>query len=186
MDEKIINSLLQGTTIKKINGEEYFKVPFTLIRTNKQLSAEGGWTMILNDMIRIIKNASEFKIYVYLCSLWNKDTKRAFPSIAQICDECSISESTVKRSIKELEKMGAIKVSKNKSNASSQWIHNSYEIFYFSQYEQFKYFKNKESLVEKLENVGLMPICNENGYIIDVIEIEEPYDYDENHLDEDK
>ena len=179
MNEKLANNLLPGTTVKQINGEMYWKIPFTLIKTNKQLSSEGGWTMVLNDMIRIIKNPYDFKVYVYLCSLWNKDSYKAFPSISQIVTECSISESAVKKSIKALKELGAIKVSKNKEKATSQWLHNSYEIFYFSQNEDLKYFSNKQSIIEKLEKVGLLPICNENGFIIDVVELEPPYNYND-------
>lgn len=177
MNEKLANNLLPGTTVKQINGEMYWKIPFTLIKTNKQLSSEGGWTMILNDMIRIIKDTYDFKIYVYLCSLWNRDSYKAFPSIEQIANECSISDKRVRNSINSLKELGAIKVSRNREKATSQWIHNSYEIFYFSQNEDLKYFSNKKSLIEKLTQAGLAPICNKDGFIIDVVEIEPPYNY---------
>lgn len=177
MNERIMNNLLPGTTAKQIDGEMYWKIPYTLIKKNKELSASGGWSMILNDMIRIIKDPYAFKIYVYLCSLWNKDSYKAFPSINQISIDCSISEKKVRTSLNELKELGAIKITHNREKSTSQWLHNSYEIYYFSQNEDLTYFSNKKILVDKLEKIGFLPICNDDGYVIDVMEIEPPYNY---------
>ena len=96
------------------------------LKNYKGLDTE--FTQVANSMIREIKNPSQFKIYVYLCSLYNKDFDYAFPSLSKIAEDCSISLKTVKNSIKALCDAGYIKKGKYKND--SGWNSNIYYIRY--------------------------------------------------------
>lgn len=173
-----LNNIYNLCTQKEINGEYYYRIPYTYIKTNKELSQHGGWTMILNSMLDIIEDAFEFKIYCYLCKNWNKDLRKAFPSISTISNECKISENKVKLSIKNLEKLGAIYKTRNKEKATSQWLHNSYEIYYFEKNENILYFTQMKQLTEDLKLLGKCPIFNDNGICIGITDL-----FDSNDLD---
>ena len=59
-------------------------------------------------------NTYEFRIYVYLMSLYNKEKGCSFPSQETIAAKLSIGLTTVKKSIKKLNDLGYIKIEKQK------------------------------------------------------------------------
>ncbi|NGT50431.1 helix-turn-helix domain-containing protein [Clostridium perfringens] len=68
-------------------------------------------------------NANEFRIYIYLLSLYNQEKKYAYPSLETISTKLNISLSTVKRAIKHLAELGYISVEKKKAKIGN---HNIY------------------------------------------------------------
>ena len=89
---------------------------------------ESNFTQFSNDVFKMT-NASEFKVYCYLCSLYNRNMGYSYPSLNTIANNTNMSKSTVQRSISNLEKLGLIKVFKfeSKNNAN---INNAYRIYY--------------------------------------------------------
>lgn len=102
------------------------------IITKKKLKNYRGldkeFTQVANSMIKYIKNGNQFKIYVYLCSLYNKDYDYAFPSLTTIAEDCSMSLNTVKNAIKSLCEQGYIKKGKYENNGG--YNSNTYYIRY--------------------------------------------------------
>lgn len=90
------------------------------IITKKKLRGYRGldkeFTQVANSMIKYIKNGNHFKVYVYLCSLYNKRFDYAFPSLTTIAEDCSMSLNTVKSAIKNLCELGYIKKGKYENN----------------------------------------------------------------------
>lgn len=81
--------------------------------------------------------SNEFRIYSYLLSLYNKAKKCSYPSIEVISKKTNISISTVKRSIKNLEKLGYLKVTKRAGISGN-----------YNEYSEFKFLISDE----KVEN----------------------------------
>lgn len=86
----------------------------TKLKSYRGLDKE--FTRVANSMIKHIKNGNQFKVYVYLCSLYNRDFDYAFPSMSKIAEDCSMSLNTVKSSIKSLIDLGYIKKGKYKND----------------------------------------------------------------------
>ena len=80
-------------------------------------------------------NANEYRVYTYLLMMYNEEKGYAFPSIDVIADKTNLSQSTVKRCIKKLEKLGYLEVSKRKGLAGN-----------------FNIYSNLKHLVNKKEN----------------------------------
>ncbi|MED4917580.1 DnaD domain protein [Geobacillus thermodenitrificans] len=55
-------------------------------------------------------NIYDKMVYVVLCSFADNDTQQCFPSIPKLAEYCGCSVSTVKRSLKRLEKLGLIHI----------------------------------------------------------------------------
>ena len=89
---------------------------------------EGNWTKISNDVYQLTNN-SEFKVYCYLCKMYNRDCQYAFPTIEQIARDCNIGIATAKRSIEELKDLKLIEILRFE-NKTSKYANNSYRIFY--------------------------------------------------------
>ncbi|WP_455794863.1 helix-turn-helix domain-containing protein [Clostridium butyricum] len=84
-------------------------------------------------------NTYEFRIYVYLMSLYNKEKGCSFPSQETIADKLSIGLTTVKKSIKKLNNLGYIKIEKQKK-----------KIGHYNKYSNFKHLiGEKKELEEK-------------------------------------
>lgn len=63
--------------------------------------------------------SNEFRVYVYLLSLYNEKEKCAYPAIETIAGNINISEATVKRSIKKLVELGYMIIAKKKGNSGN-------------------------------------------------------------------
>ena len=63
--------------------------------------------------------SNEFRIYIYLLSLYNIEKQCSYPSIDIISERLNISISTVKRSIKKLSELGYISIEKRKGLAGN-------------------------------------------------------------------
>lgn len=63
--------------------------------------------------------SNEFRIYIYLLSLYNIEKQCIYPSIDVISERLNISISTVKRSIKKLSELGYIAIEKRKGLAGN-------------------------------------------------------------------
>lgn len=55
-------------------------------------------------------NIYDKMIYIVLCSFADNETQQCFPSVPKIAEYCGCSPSTVKRSLKRLEKLGLIHI----------------------------------------------------------------------------
>lgn len=76
------------------------------------------FTQVANTIIKDKKTSSNEKvIYMYLLSLYNDVKKCSYSSIETISKEVNISITTVKKSIKNLVKLGYMKIEKEK-----RWI----------------------------------------------------------------
>ena len=80
-------------------------------------------------MFKYIPNASDFKVYCYLCFRYNKDYQYAFPSLNTIANDTCLGTTTVKKSIKWLEDKGFIKRYKRK-DSNTEWMNNCYYVKY--------------------------------------------------------
>ena len=90
---------------------------------------DGNFTQIANTMFKYIPNASDFKVYCYLCFRYNKDYQYAFPSLNTIANDTCLGTTTVKKSIKWLEDKGFIKRYKRK-DSNTEWMNNCYYVKY--------------------------------------------------------
>ena len=105
----------------KRNGIKY--------NVRKYIKMTGNFTQIPNDVFIIIDNLASFKVYCYLCKMYNRDRQYAFPTIEQIANDCNIGTTTVKRAIKELKELKLIEILKFEKK-TSKYVNNSYRIFY--------------------------------------------------------
>lgn len=105
----------------KRNGIKY--------NVRKYKNMKGNFTQIPNDVFIVIDNLGSFKVYCYLCKMYNRDSQYAFPTIEQIARDCNIGTTTVKRAIKELKELKLIEILKFEKK-SSKYANNSYRIFY--------------------------------------------------------
>ena len=85
------------------------------------------FTKVANELITD-KNisASEFRIYIYLLSLYNEEKKMAFPSYETISKKLNISISTIRRGVKNLVFLGYMVIEKAKGVSGN---HNTYKKF---------------------------------------------------------
>lgn len=100
----------------------------TTIKARNYRGLDKEFTQVANTMIKYIKNGNEFKVYVYLCSLYNKDYDYAFPSLSTIAKDCSMSLKTVKNAINNLCEKGYIIKGKYVNNGG--FNNNTYYIRY--------------------------------------------------------
>lgn len=107
-------------SIKK-NGIKY--------NVRKYINMKGNFTQIPNDVFLVIDNLASFKVYCYLCKMYNRECQYAFPTMEQIARDCNIGVATAKRSIKELRDLKLIEILKFE-NKTSRYANNSYRIFY--------------------------------------------------------
>lgn len=88
---------------------------------------DANFTQIANTMFRYIPNASDFKVYCYLCFRYNRDYQYAFPSLSTISNETCLGLTTIKKSIKWLEKKRFIVRYKKQGE---EWMNNCYYVRY--------------------------------------------------------
>ena len=125
--EKVFKELLKNPIwIRKVIETE--KTNYEDICLMDYLTLDKEFTQVANTMIKYIKNGNEFKIYVYLCSLYNKDYDYAFPSLSIIAKDCSMSLKTVKNAINSLCEKGYIIKGKYVNNGG--FNNNTYYIRY--------------------------------------------------------
>lgn len=107
------------------------------------------FTKVANELITD-KNisASEFRIYVYLLSLYNEEKKMSFPSYETISKRLNISISTIRRGIKNLVSLGYMVIEKAKGVSGN---HNTYKKFKYLVEKAIKEVKtNYKSLFNKI------------------------------------
>lgn len=104
----------------RVKGE----IKYSVVRYDNM---NGSWTKVSNDIYKLT-NGNSFKIYCFLCSLYDKTRGYSFPSLNYIAKETNISRPTVVKCIKELEEDGLIKVLKFE-NKTSKYTNNIYKIF---------------------------------------------------------
>ncbi|MDO5516403.1 MAG: helix-turn-helix domain-containing protein [Clostridium sp.] len=103
-------------------------------------------------------NTYEFRIYIYLMSLYNKEKGCSFPSQETISKKLSIGLTTVKKSIRNLKEIGYIKVEKQKR-----------KIGHYNKYSGFKHMINdssegnikKHPIVSDYKEAGVQIYMNE-------------------------
>lgn len=84
--------------------------------------------------------ASEYRVHTYLLLMYNENKACAFPSIETMADELCMSQSTVKRCVKKLEKLGYLEVNKRKGLAGN-----------FNTYKNLKYFIDRKNINKKAD-----------------------------------
>lgn len=108
-------------------------------------------------------NTYEFRIYVYLMSLYNKEKGCSFPSQETIAEKLSIGLTTVKKSIKRLSNLGYIKIEKQKK-----------KIGHYNKYSNFKHLIGEKRELEEKQQL-IVSDYKEAGvqiYIDEVLEKE--------------
>lgn len=87
--------------------------------------------------------SNEFRVYSYLLLRHNEEKGYAYPAIETIADRIGVSQATVKRSIKKLEKLGYIEISKRKSISGNNNLYRNLKHLITS--------KIKDAAVRKVE-----------------------------------
>lgn len=88
---------------------------------------ESNFTQFSNDIFKLT-TGNEFKVYCYLCSIYNRNKGYSYPSLSTIANNTNMSIKTVQRCINSLEELGLIKVSKFE-NKTSQYANNIYRVY---------------------------------------------------------
>ena len=104
--------------------KKYGEIKYSLRRYDY---LEGNFTQISNDVFKLT-TTSEFKVYCYLCCNYNRELGYSFSSLNTIAKNTNISVKTVQRCIKQLEKLGLIKIGKFE-NKISKYVNNIYKVF---------------------------------------------------------
>jgi predicted transcriptional regulator len=116
---------------------------------------DGNFTQFSNDIFKMT-TGNEFKVYCYLCSVYNRGMGYSYPSLSTIANHTNMSISTVQRSISSLEKLGLIKVFKF-DNQTSQHINNIYRVYYpiiiKDEIEEGRRRKEREEIEKALEEL---------------------------------
>ena len=73
-------------------------------------------------------SAQAVRVYAVLCRYADKDDGTCFPSIRTLAERIHVSESTIKRAIKELKVIGAIKSQKRFDKATGEQTSNLYTV----------------------------------------------------------
>ena len=73
-------------------------------------------------------SAQAVRIYAVLCRYADKDDGTCFPSIRTLAERINVSESTIKRGLKELKAIGAIKSQKRFDKATGEQTSNLYTV----------------------------------------------------------
>ena len=73
-------------------------------------------------------SAQAVRVYAVLCRYADKDDGTCFPSIRTLAERIHVSESTIKRAIKELKSIGAIKSQKRFDKATGEQTSNLYTV----------------------------------------------------------
>jgi hypothetical protein len=86
-----------------------------------------GWFWVENDFFNVfgkVLGSGSIAVYVCLCRHADNDQK-CFPSQKTIAEETKLSERTVRKIIKELEKYRIIEITKERDK-KGKWINNTY------------------------------------------------------------
>ena len=73
-------------------------------------------------------SAQAVRVYAVLCRYADKDDGTCFPSIKTLAERIHVSESTIKRALKELKAIGAIKSQKRFDKATGEQTSNLYTV----------------------------------------------------------
>lgn len=104
-------------------------------------------------------NTYEFRIYVYLMSLYNKEKCCSFPSQGKIAEKLAIGLTTVKKSIKNLSALGYIKIEKQKK-----------KVGHYNKYSDFKHMLCNV-VKTKVTQHPIVSDCKESGVQIYIDEV---------------
>lgn len=151
-------------------NKKYKKTEVTY-ETRRYCKLDSNFTQISNDIFLVTDNAYQIAIYVYLCKNFNNHYQYAYPNIKNIANGTHISESTVKRTIKQLEDLGLIKRKKFDKRISEEFVNNCYYIYYPVIYKMEE--KLPDLTCEDLEQI-------EEGEKIIVKDIEQSEDEEDN------
>lgn len=124
------------------------------------------FTKISNELITDGNiSANEFRIYVYLLSLYNEENKMSFPSYETISNRIGVSISTIRRSIKHLISLGYMVVEKAKGVSGN-----------YNTYKNFKYLVEKSinEVKEKYKNL-LSKIVNKSENVHNDVSLQNSY-----------
>ena len=104
--------------------------------TKRYSNLNANFTQIANDVFKIVENGNQFMIYCYLCYRYNNKYQYAFPSLDTIVKDTSASLSTIRRCIKDLERLGLIKIDKLEKSERQEYTNNVYYVYYPIVYEE--------------------------------------------------
>ena len=110
-------------------NKKYKKTEVTY-ETRRYCKLDSNFTQISNDIFLVTDNSYQITVYVFLCRNFNGHYQYAFPTIKDIATNTHMSESTVKRTIKQLEDLGLIKRKKYDKRVSEEFANNCYFIYY--------------------------------------------------------
>ena len=74
-------------------------------------------------------SAQAVRVYAVLCRYADKEDGTCFPSIRTLADRLNVSDSTIKRALKELKSISAIKSEKRFDKATGEQTSNLYTVF---------------------------------------------------------
>lgn len=97
-------------------------------------------TKIPNETFLLIPNSSDFKVYIYLCSKYDNENNNSSVSIKDISKETCLGLTTVKKSIKWLEKNHFID-----KNVVPGYI-NNFDIYYMD--SNIKEYEDDNDIIE--------------------------------------
>ena len=136
-----------------------------------------GWFYLDNDYLngytRLVSPYATL-VYLSLCRHADAIEQKAFPSIKKMSEEFNISEDSVRKGVKELEKINIIvvkRVGKKKNNEywlvdKSEWVKK----------EKVKPYKNRRKITRKSEpdNTGITSEPDNTGAVNPIIQGSEP------------
>ena len=95
----------------------------------KYNTLDNNFTQVANTMIEYITNGNQFRVYTYLCCLYNKEYDYSFPSVNHIAEKLKMNRKTVINCLKKLEEQGYI-IKKNNKDSDNKFTNNVYFIRY--------------------------------------------------------
>ena len=90
--------------------------------TNRSLL--GHYFLLLNEIFTLGLSHGELSVYAYLMFCEDRETHRCWPSIGRICQHTSMSDNTVAKYIRQLEKMQLIDVEPSKVRTKAGLVRN--------------------------------------------------------------
>lgn len=110
-------------------NKKYKKTEVTY-ETRRYCKLDSNFTQISNDIFLITDNSYQIAVYVYLCKNFNGQYQYAYPTIKDISIGTHIGETTIKKTIKQLEDLGLIKRKKYDKQKEGGFSNNCYYIYY--------------------------------------------------------
>lgn len=110
-------------------NKKYKKLEVTY-ETRRYCKLDSNFTQISNDIFLITDNPYQIAVYMFLCKNFNSTYQYAYPNIKGIACGTHMSETTVKKTIKQLEDLGLIKRKKYEKITNEERPNNCYYIYY--------------------------------------------------------